>query len=371
MGAVTERYLALVASGAWQVEPAQLSLCEYYDSLLHKIVAAEQKSSSLLGKLFSSKPPLIKGLYVHGHVGRGKSALMDMFFDLAPLKEKQRIHFNNFMKNMHERIKFFREENAKNKLEKDALLQVAQELASKLRLLCFDEFTVTDIADAMILARLFAVLFQSGVILVATSNVAPQDLYSNGLNRALFLPFIKLLTEHVTVINLDLSKDYRLEKSGIKIGYIFPLTEETGKAFEEAWQQALQDYAKGEVEQPKSYSVKGHVFEVPRQAGRLACFKFKDLCGKPFSASDYITVFAHYDRVFIDDVPQLFDEDRNVAKRFILVVDVLYDQQKQVFIRASAAPEDLYCGKAEVTEKFEFARTSSRLVEMQSVEYQK
>jgi cell division protein ZapE len=238
---------------------------------------------------------------------------------------------------------------------------VARQLAAEAWVLCFDEFSVTDIADAMILSRLFAALFDNGVVLVATSNVAPRDLYRDGLNRQLFLPFIGLLERHAEVLALDTDKDYRQEKLARIPVYLTPDDADAARSMDEAWAAISQGR-----EESRTIALKGRTIAVPRAAGRAARFTFAQLCDAPLGARDYLAIAERYDTVLIDHVPVLDQTRRNPAKRFILLVDTLYDRKLRVVVSAEATPEKLYAGRAGVTEAFEFDRTASRLIEMQS-----
>ena len=228
-------------------------------------------------------------------------------------------------------------------------------------MLCFDEFSVTDIADAMILSRLFSALFAEGVVLVATSNVMPDDLYHDGLNRQLFLPFVGLLKRHADVLGLETGKDYRLEKFNHIPVYMTPTGHETDRRMDEAWDAV----SHGLSEAPAEVTVKGRRVAIPRAAGKSARFGFADLCEKPLAARDYLAIAAHYDTIFIDHVPVLAEAQRNEAKRFILLIDTLYDHQARLVMSAEAPPREVYQGRRGA-EAFEFERTASRLMEMQS-----
>lgn len=366
---VRERYDALVAAGEVDEDPAQLDLTDCYDRLIEEICTRRlSRKSSALGWLFGKRKPaqeIVKGLYVHGEVGRGKTMLMDMFFSLLPVERKRRAHFNDFMADVHERINAHRQAHKRGETKQDdPIPPVAEALADQAWVLCFDEFTVTDIADAMILSRLFSALFARGVVLIATSNVAPDNLYTNGLNRQLFLPFIDILKKHVEVINLDSRTDYRLEKLDRQPVYLTPLGTETTKRMDAAW-VAHKD---GAEEKADIVYMKGRDIAVRRSVAGAARFSFDELCAQPLGASDYIAIVSRYPTLFVDDVPVLDQARRNEAKRFILLVDVLYDNHARVFMSAEAQPEKLYLATSG-TEAFEFDRTASRLFEMQSADY--
>lgn len=370
MGLVRERYDALVNSGDITEDPAQIGLIAHYDHLLSALTEKQlTHKSSPLGWLFGKRKENIsnlKGLYVYGEVGRGKTMLMDLFFSCLPNGIKRRAHFNDFMADVHNRINAHRQALSRGETKQnDPILPVAAALAKEAQVLCFDEFTVTDIADAMILGRLFTALFSEGVVLVATSNVMPDNLYFNGLNRQLFLPFIKILKNHVDVYNLDAPVDYRLEKIDRRPVYISPLGKNAREKMDAAWLGAVE----GEEGVPAEISLRGRVIDVPCAANNCARFDFIDLCMKPFAAVDYLELVKYYRTFFVENVPILNDEQRNETKRFILLIDTLYDHHVRLFISAAAMPEKLYQGKSRTTETFEFERTTSRLFEMQSDEY--
>ena len=362
------RYADLVESGRLSRDPGQISVARALDRLLcdirDKRMAAKKSS---LGWLFArrGRPAPVKGLYIHGSVGRGKTMLMDMFFELVPAARKRRAHFNAFMADVHDRVQKHREAFRKGETkESDPVPPVARALAAEAWVLCFDEFTVTDIADAMILSRLFSALFDEGVVLVATSNVAPDDLYRDGLNRGLFVPFIAILKQHAEIINLDSDTDYRKRRLARMPVYVTPLGSRAREAMDEAWETV----ADGKPVAPAALAVKGRQVEVPLAAGRAARFSFADLCEKPLAARDYLAIADDYDTILVDDIPVMQAAQRNEAKRFILLVDTLYDRRRRLIASAAAAPDALYAGTTG-TEAFEFARTASRLVEMQSKEW--
>jgi len=367
---VMQRYAHLVEAGSLRRDSTQERVVRALDRLIDDIIAKRLASkSSALGWLFAkrreTKAP-VKGLYIHGGVGRGKTMLMDMFFDLVPVRRKRRVHFNDFMIDVHDRIAKHRQARKDGTVkEDDPIPPVAHVLAEQAWVLCFDEFSVSDIADAMILSRLFSALFAQGVVLVATSNVAPDDLYRDGLNRQLFLPFVGILARHTDVAGLDGELDYRKLKTGRMPIYMTPLGSETDKLMDAAW-ASMTD---GESVAPEFLSVKGRKVEAPQAAGHAARFSFDDLCARPLAARDYIAIASRFREIVIDRVPVLGENQRNEVKRFILLVDSLYDYGTRIVISAAAEPKGLY-PKGKGTEKFEFERTASRLLEMRSEDWQ-
>jgi cell division protein ZapE len=366
---VRHEYGRLVERGEISRDTAQEAIVLRLDRLIVELGATNAAAkSSALGWMFARKKAQAapRGLYLHGGVGRGKTMLMDMFFRLAPLKKKRRAHFNEFMADVHDRIGAHRAEvKAGTAKGDDPIPPVAAAIASESRLLCFDEFTVTDIADAMILSRLFTALFANGVTLVATSNVAPDDLYRDGLNRPLFLPFVATLKAHVEIGPLDTPTDYRMLKLSHLPVYIQPLGPEADRKMDEAWAAATE----GHREAPAELTLMGRKVKVPRASGGAARFSFADLCDEPLGARDYLAIADRYGTVFIDRIPILDQTRRNPAKRFILLIDTLYDRRIRLVASAEAEPDHLYAGRVGVTEAFEFARTASRLNEMRSSDW--
>ncbi len=366
---VVEQLQALTASGELKADAAQLDVAHNLDRILTDLkIRKPARKKSALGWMFAKKAgpaPSVKGLYVHGSVGRGKTMLMDMFFNIAPVEKKRRCHFHEFMADVHNRVHAHRQKlkNGETK-QADPIPPVAAQILEEAELLCFDEFTVTDIADAMILARLFTELFAHGCTLVTTSNVVPDNLYKDGLNRGLFLPFVDLLKGHVQVVTLDSPTDYRMEKIRSLPVYVTPLGDAADAAMERAWQQLVN----GQVVASTEIQMKGRSIHVPRSAGRIARFSFSDLCEKPLGASDFLAVAARFDTVFIDHIPLLDANKRNETKRFIILIDALYDHTVRVIASAAAMPEELLVTR-KGTEGFEFDRTASRLFEMRSADY--
>ncbi len=291
--------------------------------------------------------------------------LMDLFFEATPVQRKRRAHFHEFMIDVHERVHAFRQQmKIGERTGEDPIELTAIALAHEAWLLCFDEFHVTDIADAMILGRLFAQLFERGVIMVATSNVPPDELYKDGLNRALFVPFIHLLEQQMDVVRLASRTDFRLEKlAGLPVWYV-PADATADAALDDAWRRL----AAGHDGMPQELPLKGRSVHVPRAAMGVARFTFHDLCEQPLAAADYLRIAREYHTIILDHVPVMTFETRNAAKRFIILVDTLYDLNVKLVASAQAEPDGLYRGD-EGFEAQEFKRTASRLIEMRSQAY--
>lgn len=364
----SEAYQAQIASGAIEPDAAQAEIAEAYAALDLRLANYKPpRKQGLLARLFGNgdKDEAPRGLYVHGEVGRGKTMLMDLFFQHCTIDHKRRAHFHEFMADVHERIYDYRQSIARGETaDGDVIALTAHAIFEESWLLCFDEFHVTDIADAMILGRLFAKLFELGTVVVATSNVAPDDLYKGGLNRALFLPFIKQITDHMDVLRLDARTDFRLEKlQGVPM-WLTPADGDADTALERAWSKMTG----GAKCKSRDISIKGRILHVPCSAHGVARFSFVDLCEKPLGASDYLRLAHDYHTVLVDRIPVMDLSQRNAAKRFITLIDTLYDNAVKLMASADANPISLYLAH-EGNEANEFKRTSSRLIEMSSESY--
>jgi len=372
---IRAQYAASIASGEIERDAAQeeaLDLLAGLETRLRERRLARKSSS--LGWLFGARERReepIRGLYLFGDVGRGKTMLMDMFFAASAVRRKRRAHFHEFMSDVHDRVREYR-----NRIKvaatngEDPIRLTAAAIAEETRLLCFDEFHVTDIADAMILGRLFTRLFELGVVVVATSNVAPGELYKDGLNRALFLPFIALIEQYMQVMELSARTDFRLEKlAGQPVWHVLDdklVTRGSGcaAALDPSWQRLTSGHTGAAVALP----VKGRTLRVPRAAMGVARFSFSELCEEPLAAPDYLTIAHAFHTLVIDCIPVMDYDARNAAKRFIILIDALYDNGVKLIASAAAEPDALYRA-TEGYEAQEFKRTASRLIEMRSGAY--
>jgi cell division protein ZapE len=331
--------------------------------LLDEVLAGltQSRPGGFFSRLFDKPSEPVRGLYLYGEVGRGKTMLMDLFFDAVPFAEKRRVHFHQFMDEMHAGMAAFRK--SEKGREADPVEAVVKPIVkSGLRLLCLDEFHVHDITNAMLLQRLFEKLFAHGVTLVATSNVVPDELYKDGLNRQLFLPFIDLLKRHVTIAWLPAAQDYRRLKFAGQQVYAFGGGAEGRAAMDRLWERITG----GTTGKPGSVESIGRQIAVPMMAMGAARFGFADLCERPLGSRDFVRIAHAFDSIIIDDVPQMDRTRSDAAKRFILLIDSLYD--RGVKLGASFAVPLEQLGKDDKT-AFEFQRTISRLIEMQSEDY--
>lgn len=365
---VKAKYAALVAAGEIEHDPAQARAIGFLTELEERLREHRlARKSSSLGWLFGARERRqepIRGLYIHGEVGRGKTMLMDLFFEASQVKRKRRVHFHEFMADVHEHVRQFRERQKTNGNGDDPIALTAAALADESWLLCFDEFHVTDIADAMILGRLFKRMFELGVVVVATSNVEPDELYEGGLNRALFLPFIALIERHMVVTRLEARTDFRLEKlAGSPVWHV-PAGAKADSALDDAWKKLTGGHAGA----PHELIVKGRIVRVPSAAMGVARFSFRDLCEQPLAASDYLRVAHEFHSIVLDRIPVMDFSKRNEAKRFIILIDTLYDHGVKLVASAAAEPDRLYLA-ADGYEAQEFKRTASRLIEMRSGSY--
>ena len=359
------RYRSLLETEVLQPDPAQERAVERLQSL-HVALGAwrPQAPAGALGRLvglFAGRgravgPP--RGLYIHGGVGRGKSMLMDLFHDTVAVESKRRVHFHAFMQEAHDLIHARRRSHPGT----EPVGPVAAMLAERNRLLCFDEFEVRDIADAMLVSRLFRGMFDCGVVVVATSNRHPDDLYRDGLHRDRFLPFIAILRSRLDILHLDAERDYRLDRIRTLEVYHSPLDAAAEATLEDAF-AVLTDGAGGCAEQ---ISFRGRSIRVPRAAGQVARFDFDDLCAHPLGPGDFLAIARRYRSVLIAGVPVLGQRSPDVVRRFVTLIDTLYDCRTHIVISAEAEPADLYRGKRW---GFEFERTASRLEEMRSADW--
>ncbi len=356
-GSPLERYRARIAAGEMEGDAAQTAVVERLDVLAETLRTWKPKRSGFIAQMFASRTEIPEGLYIHGAVGRGKTVLMDLFFSAVEFEPKRRLHFHEFMGEVHELLA-----EARHAVEGDPIPHVAASIARRAQLLCFDELHVTDVADAMILGRLFKKLFDAEVVLVATSNVAPRDLYKNGLQRDGFLSFISLLEERLDVVELTAAKDYRLDRLSGQSLYFAPLDEAARRAISAAFTRMTGVWNGA----PMKLSNNGRSLHVPQAARGVARFTFADLCEQPLGAQDYLTFARAFHTIIIEAIPVMGPEKRNEARRFINLIDTLYDNHIGLIASAEAEPDKLYVA-GDGTALFE--RTISRLMEMRTEDY--
>ncbi len=342
-----------VAEGMLRPNPQQMAIADLLEPLRAGLETQALRRPGLLAGLFAKPQAAAKGLYMWGGVGRGKSMLMDLFTEATDITRKRRVHFHAFMQDAHRAM-----HAARQKGVEDALAPFADDIAAELRLLAFDEMQVTDITDAMIVGRLFEKLLAGGVVIVTTSNRPPEDLYQNGLNRALFLPFIHLIHERLDVVELESPEDYRQHRlAGTKV-YFHPAGK-SGPTIDAIWR----DMTAGAQIGALNLAVNGRQVELPRYANGVARASFWELCARPLGPADYLAIAGAVRVLILEDIPQLSSSNYNEAKRFVTLIDALYEGHVRLICSAADEPERLYI---EGTGSFEFARTASRLREMQS-----
>ncbi|KIL03846.1 ATPase [Stutzerimonas stutzeri] len=353
-----ERYQADLKRPDFFHDAAQENAVRHLQRLYDDLLVSERNNGGLFGKLFGKKSQEpVKGLYFWGGVGRGKTYLVDTFYDALPFKQKMRTHFHRFMKRVHEEMKTL-------KGEKNPLTIIGKRFADEARVICFDEFFVSDITDAMILATLLEELFKNGVSLVATSNIVPDGLYKDGLQRARFLPAIELLKKHTEVVNVDSGIDYRLRALEQAELYHFPLDAEAELSLEKSFKSLLTENCK--VLEDEALMIENREIRARKVANDVAWFEFRALCDGPRSQNDYIELGKIFEAVLVSNIEQMNVAKDDMARRFINLVDEFYDRNVKLILSAEVELKDLYAGGRL---EFEFQRTLSRLLEMQSHEY--
>lgn len=359
-----DRYRSMREANELIRDPTQKLAVEKLQSLHHALKGYQPSGDSFLagwkdrfglGRR-TEEPPM--GLYLYGPVGRGKSMLMDLFFDTAPVERKRRVHFHAFMLEIQQRLNELR----KKEKRVDPLMRVAADVAEESWLLCFDEFHVVNIADAMILGRLFEAFFEHGVVVIATSNVAPRDLYKGGLQRDRFLPFIDLIVEKLDILDIGAGTDFRLDRLKGEPVWHTPI----GRAATASLDAAFATLTDNADPAPFEIEVQGRVIHAHQAARGIARFTFDELCNKPRGASDFLAIATQYHTVMVDNIPILDERERDAAKRFVVLIDSLYEHHVNLFASADGEPDQLYM-KGDTA--FEFQRTVSRLMEMQAEDY--
>ncbi|MFT8597913.1 MAG: cell division protein ZapE [Acetobacter orientalis] len=358
-------YQARIASGDLKSDPDQARVIERLNQLWQELAqkppqpAAPSKGllAGLMRRIKAPEPvPCPRGLYIVGRVGRGKTMVMDLFFGCAPVQRKERIHFLRFMQDVHQKLHALK---AANPRMSDPIPPLAKTIAGRAELLCFDEFQVNDIADAMILGRLFEALFAAGVVIVATSNTEPGELFQNRPGADAFKPFIAIIKRELDTVELDSQRDYRRGRQQDRETWLVPADTKAKTRLDEIFAR----YAQGETAQPVTLEFSGRSFEVDQAAGVVARFDFNSLCGKPRGPNDYLALAKQFTVLVIDDIPKMGQDEANLARRFITLIDALYDNGNLLFASAEATPDQLFT-TGEGSDAF--ARTASRLAEMGS-----
>jgi cell division protein ZapE len=353
-----ERYRRLLAEDRISPDSAQALAVEKLQILTNRLARYTPPARTDFFSFFTRRRGEIpKGLYIFGAVGRGKTMLMDLFYETIAIGQKRRAHFHEFMADVHARLAV-----ARHEAKEDPILSVARTIAAEARLLCLDELFVIDIADATILNRLFGTLFDAGTVVVVTSNAHPRDLYKNGRNRDLFLPFIDLIEENMELLQLEAARDYRLEQLTNSALYFCPADAAAKAAMDALWRKLTF----GEPCRPEVLTVRGHALPVPAASFGAARFPFANLFEQPLGAQDYIALARRYHTVFVDGIPVLGRPQRDAARRFITFIDTLYDHHTGFVASADAEPSALYSA-GDGADHFE--RTASRLIEMRTAEY--
>lgn len=358
LATLAEAYEQLIARGALKADSGQQQVLARLEQLRAELKTYKPRASGLFSK--AKAPP--QSVYIWGNVGRGKSMLMDLFFSLAPVAEEQkkRVHFHRFMQDVHARIHTIRQQTQKSRSGADPVVTLAQEIVAETRLLCFDELQATDVADASLLFRLFEALFAGGVIIVATSNHPPKTLYTGGVQRERFDKFVALLHEKMDVEALSSPTDYRTQQlRALKRTYAYPLNADA-RLFV---QHTLEQLAQGEKPQRTTLSVHGRDVSITTYGDSTARATFAELCEATLGPADYLAIAERFDTLILTDIPQLNPEKRNEAKRFVTLIDALYENKVKLIATAATGPDRLY---PEGDGSFEFQRTVSRLLEMQS-----
>ena len=351
----SEHYARGIAGGRWQDDPAQHAALAAFDRIHAALLAPPPGRLQRLRTRWAGKPDAVRGLYLWGPVGRGKTMLMDRFVASLPARIAQRVHFHRFMLDVHAGLRVLGE-------VRDPLLRVAADIAARARVLCLDEFMVTDIGDAMILGGLLGALFDRGVTLVATSNTPPRDLYKEGLQRERFLPAIDLLGAHCEVLELVSPHDWRLRALTRAPVYLTP----DDAHAEMALARLFVELAQGPVQENAALNINDRTFRVRRVCAQAAWFDFAALCDGPYGSADYIELARTYPAILISGLPQFTPFNEDAAQRFVHLIDELYDRRVKLAVTAQAPTVELYDGKRL---RLEFARTASRLIEMQNREY--